>query len=149
MMAGLVQEHERSVGAWQAEWPVITEALQATGAALEALRGVAAGLTVDPDRMRANLDATRGSIFAERVMMLAGPSLGRERAHHLLQDALARPQSQRQPLADVVRTVPELAQVLSAEDLRTLDDPRAYLGAAEILRQRLLAAGDGSPADAR
>ena len=139
MLAGLVQEHERAVGAWQAEWPVIAEALQATGAALEAMRDVIAGLAVDPARMRANLDATRGAIFAERVVMLAAPVLGRSAAHQLLKDALARSQASGQSLADIVRAVPELARVVDAEALRSLDDPRAYLGAAETLRQRLLA----------
>jgi 3-carboxy-cis,cis-muconate cycloisomerase len=142
MIAGLVQEHERSVGAWQAEWPVIAEALQATGAALEALGDVVANLSVDPDRMRANLDATRGAIFTERVMMLAGPTLGRQRAHQLLSDALASSSSKGGSLAEIVRSVPELAQVLSEADLRALGDPRAYLGAAEVLRQRLLASAD-------
>jgi 3-carboxy-cis,cis-muconate cycloisomerase len=142
MLAGLVQEHERAVGGWQAEWPVIAETLQATGAALEAMRGVIAGLAIDPERMRANVDATRGVIFAERVVMLAAPALGRSAAHQLLKDALARPQASGQSLADIVRAVPELAGVVDAQALQSLDDPRAYLGAAETLRQRLIASID-------
>lgn len=142
MLAGLVQEHERAVGALQAEWPVIAEALQATGAALEAMRDVIDGLAVDPARMRANLDATRGAIFAERVVMIAAPVLGRSVAHQLLKEALARAQASGQSLADIVRAIPELSRVVDAEALRTLDDPRAYLGAAETLRRRLLASVD-------
>jgi 3-carboxy-cis,cis-muconate cycloisomerase len=142
LMTGLVQEHERAVGAWQAEWPVIADALQATGAALEALREVVAGLSVDADRMRANLDATRGATLAERAMLLAVPTLGRPRAHQLLKEAVARSASSGQSLTDAIRSVPELVAVFSADDLHSLDDPRGYLGAAETLRQRLLAAGD-------
>jgi 3-carboxy-cis,cis-muconate cycloisomerase len=142
LIAGLVQEHERAVGASQAEWPVIAEAIQATGAALEAMRDVVSGLVVDPDRMRANLDATRGAIVAERALLLTAPALGRARAHQLLKEALARSASSGQSLTDAVRSVPELADALSANDLETLDDPGAYLGAAETLRQRLLAAAD-------
>src|SRR3954470_12759128 len=103
MLAGLVQEHERAVGGWQAEWPVIAEALQATGAALEAMRGVIAGLAVDPERMRANVDATHGAIFAERVVMLAAPVLGRSVANRLLKDALGRSQESARSLAEIVR----------------------------------------------
>jgi adenylosuccinate lyase len=40
-----------------------------------------------------------------------------------------------------VRATPELASHLSAEDLRSLDDPASYLGAAETLRRRLLSSG--------
>jgi 3-carboxy-cis,cis-muconate cycloisomerase len=149
MLGGLVQEHERAAGAWQAEWPAIADALQATGAALEAMRGVMAGLTIDPARMRANLDATRGAIFAERVMLLAAPVLGRARARQLVQAALARALADGQTLADVVRSDGELAQAIPNDAVDSLDDPRAYLGAAETLRQRLLASVPVPPADPR
>jgi hypothetical protein len=33
---------------------------------------------------------------------------------------------------------------LSADDLRSLDEPSGYLGAAETLRRRLLQSGSGS-----
>jgi 3-carboxy-cis,cis-muconate cycloisomerase len=105
------------------------------------MREAAAGLAIDPARMRANLDATRGAIFAERVMLLAAPVLGRQRAHDLLREALTRSQRESRTLAAIVADLPELAQTLSPDDLATLDDPRAWLGAAETLRRRLLAAG--------
>lgn len=142
ILGGLVQEHERAVGAWQAEWPIVADALQATGAAASAMREAAAGLTVDPVRMRANLDATHGAIFAERVTILATPTLGRERTSQLIKEALARSRAGGGSLADVVRAMPELAQTLPPEALASLDDPRAYLGAAELLRHRLLSADD-------
>ncbi len=68
-LTGMVQEHERAVGGWHAEWPTIAAAVQTTGSALEAMAGLAAGLSVDPDRMRANIERTNGAIFAERAMM--------------------------------------------------------------------------------
>ena len=56
-LAGMVQEHERAAGGWQAEWPTLAALIQATGAASEAMAGVAEGLTVDPERMRRNMNA--------------------------------------------------------------------------------------------
>jgi 3-carboxy-cis,cis-muconate cycloisomerase len=55
-LTGMVQEHERAVGGWQAEWPTLAALVQATGAASEAMADVAAGLTVDAERMRANME---------------------------------------------------------------------------------------------
>ena len=81
----MVQEHERAVGGWHAEWPTIAAAVQTTGSALEAMAGVAAGLSVDPDRMRANIERTNGAIFAERAMMLLAPALGKELANRARQ----------------------------------------------------------------
>ncbi len=134
----LVQEHERSVGAWHAEWPIVAEAIETTGAALEAMRDAAASLSVDPGRMRENLEATHGAIFAERVAMRVGSVLGRDRAQALLRDAIGRAGSAGQPLSRILRAVPEIADLLSEEELDTLDEPERYLGAAEAFRRRLI-----------
>ena len=89
-LTGMVQEHERAVGGWHAEWPTIAAAVQTTGSALEAMAGLAGELTVDADRMRANIERTNGAIFAERAMMLLTPALGKEPANRLVSDALAQ-----------------------------------------------------------
>jgi 3-carboxy-cis,cis-muconate cycloisomerase len=138
MLAGLVQEHERSVGAWHAEWPTVIDAVQATGAALSAMCGVAESLSVDPARMQANIDATNGAVFAERVMMRAGVRLGRDRAQNLLRDAFARSRGSGKTLRELIGASPELAESLSDAELDSIDQPAAYLGAAEGFRRRLL-----------
>ena len=63
-LAGMVQEHERSVGGWHAEGITIAEVVQSTGSALAAAADLVEHLTVDRDRMRRNLEATRGVVFA-------------------------------------------------------------------------------------
>ena len=88
--------------------------------------------------MRANLDATNGAVSAERATMLAARTLGRDTAHRLVREALRAGQSG-QRLSAVVRATPALATAMSDRDLQSLDDPTAYLGEAETLRQRLLA----------
>ena len=63
-LAGMVQEHERSVGGWHAEGITIAEVVQSTGSALAAAVDLVEHLAVDPDRMRRNVEATRGVVFA-------------------------------------------------------------------------------------
>jgi 3-carboxy-cis,cis-muconate cycloisomerase len=137
-LSGMVQEHDRAVGGWHAEWPTVAAVVQAAGAGLAALAAAVEGLTVDPDRMRANIERTRGSIFAERVVMLTAPRLGRDQAEAMVRQALdaarARGQTFKQALADL----PEAVAALSPQELETIEDPSAYLGAAEALRKRLL-----------
>ena len=89
-LTGMVQEHERAVGGWHAEWPTIAAAVQTTGSALEAMAGLAGDLTVDADRMRANIERTNGAIFAERAMMLLTPALGKEPATRLVTERWRR-----------------------------------------------------------
>src|SRR4051812_861625 len=66
-LSAMIQEHERAAGGWQAEWPIVADVVQATGAAAAAMADALDGLEVFPDRMRANIDATRGTIYAEPV----------------------------------------------------------------------------------
>jgi len=138
VLTSLVQEHERAAGAWHAQWPAIIEAVQVMGAAADAMRRVTSELTVDPVRMRANLDATNGAIFAERVVMLAGRAVGRDVATTMVQEALARARVRGTSLGEEVRAMQELARTLPEDDLRSLEDPSKYLGTAETLRKRLL-----------
>ena len=46
-LSAMVQEHERAVGGWQAEWPVVASVVQSTGVAIASMAEVAEGLSVD------------------------------------------------------------------------------------------------------
>ena len=137
-LAGMPQEHERAAGGWQAEWPALADAIQTTGSALAAIARTIEGLEVNPARMRTNLESTRGTIFAEKARLLAQPKLGREATERLLakasQDALASGKSFR----EILGAMPEVASLLTAEQLENLDKPEDYLGAAEEFRKKLL-----------
>ena len=72
MLSAMVQEHERGLGGWHAEWETLPElAVLAAGALRQAAETVE-GLEVDRGRMRANLGLTRGLIMAEAVQMALG-----------------------------------------------------------------------------
>ena len=137
-LSGMVQEHERGVGGWQAEWSTVSAIIQATGVALASMAEVAGGLNIDEQRMRTNLDATHGLIFAERAMMLLGPALGREAAHKIVEEATRISALQRRNLVEVLREIPQAYQVLGEDALARLESPEEYLGVAEEFRTRLL-----------
>ena len=59
LLGAMAHEHERAAGAWHAEWRPLGELLRSTGSAVAWLRESLEGLEVDPERMRANLDAHR------------------------------------------------------------------------------------------
>jgi 3-carboxy-cis,cis-muconate cycloisomerase len=117
-VAGMVQEHERAAGGGQAEWSTVRDFVQSAGLALESMAEVAEGLSVDADRMRRNIEATQGAVFAEKAMMLLARQMGRDAAHHEVQDSIRRTGSP-----------PDLPGLREAED---------YLGSAEQFRVRLL-----------
>ncbi len=85
LLAAMPQEHERGLGNWQAElaeWPGL---FMSAHGAVNALADAAVGLNVDCARMRRNIDALHGLVFAEAVSMLLAPHIGKSRAHALLE----------------------------------------------------------------
>jgi 3-carboxy-cis,cis-muconate cycloisomerase len=139
LLAGMVQEHERALGGWQAEWVAIPQLFLLASGVASRLAEIAEGLEVDAARMRKNLDATHGLIMSEAIQMALGASLGRLQAHDLLEAAGKRALKERRPLIDVLSQTPEIAKVLPREKLARLFDPLAYLGSAEEFLNRTLA----------
>lgn len=137
-LSAMTQEHERGTGGWQAEWPTVAALIQSTGLAIASMAEVAEGLSVNSEKMRSNIEATRGSIFAEKAMMVLGRELGRDRAHKLLEEATRKSIAESRRLSEVLAEIPEIATRLDAETLRSLEDPEKYLGVADEFRKRLL-----------
>ena len=142
----MTQEHERSVGGSQSEWPTVGALIRATGVAAATIAEIAEGLTTDADCMNENIDATRGTIYAEKAMMLLASVMGRDRAH-LLEQATRDSISKKRQLADVLAEMPEVTKHLDRTALQQLTPAAKYLGSAELFRQRLLQSPPNSKKD--
>ena len=137
-LSGMSQQHERGVGGGHAEGPTVAALIQATGAALAAIEQVADSLRVDAARMRTNIAATGGAVFAERAMMLLARSVGRDTAHHLLREAATSAAADGRAFVDALAAIPQVRDTLTAAELSSLADPDQYLGVTEQLRRNLL-----------
>lgn len=72
IVSALPQQHERGLGGWQAEAPVLAELFQLTHGALAAMVTVIESLEVDESRMAANLAAAQvGTDTGESVTLVA------------------------------------------------------------------------------
>lgn len=80
ILIALPQEHERGLGGWQIEAPVLAELYQLTHGALTALVTVVEGLEVDSDRMFANLKAAGVGFDVGESLALARRALENRRA---------------------------------------------------------------------
>ena len=138
MLQAAVQEHERGLGNWPAEWETLPQIVMLTAGALDAMAEVAEGLDIHVDRMRANLDLTHGLIFAEAVQMALAPAMGRDAAHSLVAGACRRASAQRAHLRDILENEPRVNDVLGREAIAHLFDPAAYLGQSRAYVARAL-----------
>lgn len=83
IVAALPQQHERGLGGWQAEAPVLAELFQLTHGALAAMAPVIEGLEVDIDRMARNLAAADvGTDSGESEALVAKTLSARALADH-------------------------------------------------------------------
>jgi 3-carboxy-cis,cis-muconate cycloisomerase len=129
-------EHERAIGAWHAEWSALSDGLALAGGAVSAVRELLAGLEVDVERMRRNLEAGGGLVMAERLSFLLAGSLGRVEAQRRVADAVARARGSGTSLRDELAADDRV--LLTPAELESAFDPTGYLGAAPALVESVL-----------
>src|SRR5215475_1579285 len=139
LLEAAVADHERSTGPWEIEWISLPEIFLLTSGALAQTKLILPGLEVDADRMRANLDLTKGMIVSEAVMMGLGPRLGRIRAHDLVYDICRNVAASGEPLVDLLAQNTDIARHLTRAQLEKMCDPGAYLGLAGEMVDEVLA----------
>lgn len=133
-------DFERATGPWHVEWSAVPEAFVLTSGALAQANFMLAGLEVDTGRMRRNLDVSQGLIMAEAVMMGLAPTLGRTVAHDVVYDACRKAIADGGHLGDALKADATVAAKLAPADIDRLLDPANYLGAAQEMIDRVLAA---------
>jgi 3-carboxy-cis,cis-muconate cycloisomerase len=159
LLGTMAQEHERGLGNWQAELAEWAQLFCATHGGLKALAEAAVlGLEVDAARMRENIERQHGLVYAEALSARLAATLGKARAHALVEDWSRSVAREGRPL----RAVAEAAlaadddgrQLIAAPDWPALfdagraADPARRLAAArlDVLRERWRAPVD--PQDA-
>lgn len=138
LLDAMAQEHERAAGAWQAEWPALSDALAYTGGAAASMGEVLGGLEVRTERMRENLESTGGLVLAEAVSMAMAERTGRSEAHRLVAAAARRAAESGRPLREELVDDAEVREQLSTEEIDAALDPGNYLGSADAFIDRAL-----------
>jgi 3-carboxy-cis,cis-muconate cycloisomerase len=156
LQGALIAEHERPVGAWQAEWAPLSDLLALAGGAAARTAETVAGLEVDAGAMAANLAAAGGALLGERVVLEVGRGGDRARVREAVAAAAGSPAgspaaggspapagspaagSGGRAFADALaeRLVPG---DVSAAELDSLLDPAGYLGSTDVWIDRALA----------
>jgi 3-carboxy-cis,cis-muconate cycloisomerase len=139
VLGSMAQEHERAAGGWQSEWRPVLELVALGGSAAASLRQLLEGLEVDIERMRHNVGLTGGLAMSESVVVALAPAVGFGRARELVGGA-AREAAGAGSFRDALLSLPDVAAALPGEQLDQALAPEHYLGAADALIERALAA---------
>lgn len=139
MFAAMPQEHERSLGLWHAEWETLPELCCLVSGSLQQALQVIPALEVNAEQMLTNLDSTQGLVLAEAVSIALAQRIGRDAAHHLIEQSCRRAVQQGLHLREVLGADPQVSAELSAAELDHLLDPANYLGLAQQWVERAVA----------
>jgi 3-carboxy-cis,cis-muconate cycloisomerase len=145
LIASGSHEHERAAGAWHAEWQPLRELLHLVGGAAVRVQQVVTALDVRRDRMRANLDETRGQLMAESVATRLAPALGRTEANALVSRLGAEALEAGRDLRDALLESKEVLEHLDEADIDAALDPAKYLGSSDAFIDRALTAHRTGP----
>ncbi len=124
----LVHEHERDGRSWKAEWGLIGPTCAMMGALLRLAKTMCANLQPDEAGMWARLEATRGYILSEGVMLALAQKMGKQSAHELVYAVAMAAFEAGQPLKEAVMASEPILAHLSRADIETLFDYRRQIG---------------------
>jgi adenylosuccinate lyase len=115
--------HERDISHSSAERVVLPDAFLALDYMLDRFAWLVSGLVVDPGRMRANLEATRGLVFSQSVLLaLVEAGLPRDAAYRLVQRNALRAEDDDLDFRELVEADPEIAAHLDRDSLERVFD---------------------------
>jgi adenylosuccinate lyase len=130
--------HERDISHSSAERIVLPDAFLALDYMLDRFAWLLDGLVVDTERMRANLDASHGLVFSQRVLSaLIARGHERDEAYRLVQRSAARAWEEGMDFRSLIEADPDIDLDASAlADAFYLEDALRHVG---VLFERLAA----------
>jgi adenylosuccinate lyase len=132
--------HERDISHSSAERVVLPDSTIALDYMIDRFRWVVGGLTVDPERMLRNLEASHGLVFSGRVLLaLVDTGLSREAAYDIVQRNALEAWRREVPFRDLLEADPDAAARLDTETLDRAFDLEGFLGHVDDIFERTLA----------
>ncbi|TMF90869.1 MAG: adenylosuccinate lyase [Chloroflexi bacterium] len=130
--------HERDISHSSAERIIVPDACVLLDYMLRLTADILEGLTIDRERMRANLYRSGGVVFSQRVLLaLVQKGMSRQDAYRVVQRAALSALDDGQDFKTIVGQAPEVRERLTAEELAELFDPAFYLRHLDVTFERL------------
>ena len=119
---------ERDISHSSAERVILPDACLALDYSLNLFTGVMRDLLVYPDRMKQNMDATKGLLFSQRVLLaLIDKGLGREDAYKIAQRNSSRVLDEGVSFREALEADAEVGERLTPEEIDDLFDHSYYV----------------------
>ena len=129
---------ERDISHSSAERVILPDACLATDYILNLFASVIGNLRVYPERMRENIESTKGVVFSQRLLLaLIEKGHGREDAYGTLQRLAMESWNEGSDFRDLVRQDSQVTDALSLEELEPLFDYQYYVRYVDEIFERV------------
>ena len=130
--------HERDISHSSAERIIIPDSTILLNYMLRRFGNIVKNLTVFPENMLRNMDATFGLIYSQRVLLkLIDKGMSREKAYDLVQPCTAKAWDEKLPFRAVLEEQPEITATLSKEDLDDAFDYHYHIKNVDYIFKRV------------
>jgi adenylosuccinate lyase len=132
--------HERDISHSSVERVILPDSFIALDHMLRRFTRIVRGMVVYPDRMRENLERSRGVVFSGTVLLeLARRGVSREQAYEWVQRNAMRSFSERRPFKDLLRADVDVTAVLGPADIEKAFDLDDQLRNVDAIFERVFA----------
>ncbi|PRO66257.1 adenylosuccinate lyase [Alkalicoccus urumqiensis] len=130
--------HERDISHSSAERIMLPDATTAVNYMLNRFTTIVDKLTVFPENMKRNMNATYGLIYSQRVLLsLIDKGMAREEAYDLVQPKAMQAWEEARPFKELVEADERIAAKLSAEEIEDCFQPDHHMKQVDMIFQRL------------
>jgi len=138
--------HERDISHSSVERVILPDSFIALDHMLRRFTRIVAGMVVHPDRMRQNLERSRGVVFSGQVLLeLAARGVSREQAYVWVQRNAMRSFEEDRPFRELLLVDADVMKVLSRDDVDRAFDLRHQLRHVEHVFGRVFGEGSRVP----
>jgi adenylosuccinate lyase len=135
--------HERDISHSSAERVVLPDSTTALDYMLDRVVWLADGLTVDPDRMLRNLEASHGLVFSGRALLaMVEAGATREAAYEITQRNALRAWDEERSFRELLEADPDASAVLDAAALDRVFDLESFLRHVDAIFERAVERGE-------
>jgi len=137
-MENIALWHERDISHSSTERIILPDACLVLDYSLSIFTSVMKGLQVYPQKMKKNLELTKGLIFSQRVMIaLINKNLSRQQAYELVQRNAMKAWKGNKNFLTLLKADAEVTTVLPEAELEPLFDEKYYLRYIDEIFKRL------------
>ncbi|MFD1954880.1 adenylosuccinate lyase [Paenibacillus thailandensis] len=130
--------HERDISHSSVERVILPDATMLLNYMLNRLGNIIANLTVFPENMKRNMQATYGVPFSGRVMTkLIDKGFSREQAYDTVQPRAMQAWEEQRKFRDIIEATPEITSVLLPEDIDDAFNPAWHLKHVDTIFKKL------------